>query len=245
MDDWRERTVLAYLDEPPFCAPSPHGHPAGCDIEVAEHVLAEAGVRQVVFGLATFPELIPGLIDGRWHVEHADVHRAERAGLIRYSRPVWAALDGFIVRAGDEQTYTSYEAIGVTSRCAAGRGVVGQVQRETGDPRGCRLVEQIIEFGHQDAAAFAVRAGEADASASTAPGNRAFVERAADPTLVATPDAPDRPRDPPRGAYAFRRDADDLAAAFNEALAGYLGTPEHLEAMHRHGFGRNELEPVL
>ena len=179
MDDWRERTVLAYLDEPPFCAPSPHGHPAGCDIEVAEHVLAEAGVRQVVFELATFPELIPGLIDGRWHVSTPMFITPERAGLIRYSRPVWAALDGFIVRAGDEQTYTSYEAI-ASHRGARLAVVVGQVQRETAIRAGV-LVEQIIEFGHQDAAAFAVRAGEADASASTAPGNRAFVERAAEP----------------------------------------------------------------
>ena len=85
VNDWRERTVLAYLDEPPFCAPGPHGHPAGCDIEVAEHVLAEAGVRQVVFELATFPELIPGLIDGRWHVSTPMFVTPERAGRIRFA----------------------------------------------------------------------------------------------------------------------------------------------------------------
>jgi polar amino acid transport system substrate-binding protein len=243
--DWHDRTILAYLDEPPFCAPRPDGDPVGCDIEVADHVLRDAGVRQVVFELAAFWELIPGLIGGRWHVATPMFVTPERAMQIRYSRPVWAAVDGFIVRAGDEQTYTSYEAI-ATHPGARLAVVAGQVQRQTALHAGVRA-EQIVEFADQDAAAFAVKSGDADASAGTAPGNRAFIERAGDPTMAATPDRPDRPRgdDTPCGAYSFRRDAVDLATAFDRGLGRYLGTPEHLETMARYGFTRHELAPAL
>jgi polar amino acid transport system substrate-binding protein len=243
--DWRDRTILAYLDEPPFCAPGRDGHPVGCDIAVAEHVLHAAGVRQVVFELAAFWELIPGLIGGRWHVSTPMFVTPERAAQIRYSRPVWAAVDGFIVRAGDERTYTSYEAIASHpgARLAV---VVGQVQRETAIRAGVRT-EQIVEFADQDAAAFAVKAGDADASAGTAPGSRAFIARAADPTIGAVADRPDRPRggSTPCGAYSFHRDAVDLPTAFDRGLGRYLGTPAHLATMARHGFTRHDLAPVL
>ena len=69
MPGWQERVVVAYLDEPPFGLPAPPGaRPSGCDMDVAHHVLAAIGAPAVDYALTTFPELIPGLLDGRWHM---------------------------------------------------------------------------------------------------------------------------------------------------------------------------------
>ena len=61
LGDWRRRTVVAYLDEPPFFAPSVIGRPTGCDVELAEHVLAGLRVDDVEWVLVTFDELVPGV----------------------------------------------------------------------------------------------------------------------------------------------------------------------------------------
>lgn len=76
--------VVAYLDEPPFGVPpapgDPGARPSGCDLEVADLALARAGVRSVRYVLTDFPELIPGLVDGRWHMTTAIFVTPPRAG---------------------------------------------------------------------------------------------------------------------------------------------------------------------
>ena len=61
LGDWRRRTVVAYLDEPPFFAPGVTGTPTGCDVELAEYVLDGLGVDEVEWVLVTFDELVPGV----------------------------------------------------------------------------------------------------------------------------------------------------------------------------------------
>jgi hypothetical protein len=39
--------------------------------------------------------------------------------------------------------------------------------------------------------------------------------------------------------------AADLIAAFNAALRQLLGTPAHLDMMHRYGFTPDELQPAI
>src|SRR5262245_24648406 len=43
MTDWRGRLVFAYLEEPPFCFRDGDGVVRGCDVELAQAVLAMAG----------------------------------------------------------------------------------------------------------------------------------------------------------------------------------------------------------
>jgi len=65
--DWRETTVLAYLDEPPF-GWDDDGTPRGADIELAAWVLDRLRVRQVVYRKVLFAELLSGVERGAWHV---------------------------------------------------------------------------------------------------------------------------------------------------------------------------------
>lgn len=239
-----DRVTVAYLDEPPFCVPVSDGEPAGADMEVARRVLADAGVGTIEYARTTFPGLIPGLLDGRWQMTTAMFITSERSEVISYSRPIWAAPDGFIVRAGDADRLTSYEAIGADPHAVLAV-VTGQVQHQTALRAGIPS-QRIIELPDQDAAAEAVRRGLADASASTAIGNHAFVQRAADARLVAITDQPATPRRPVAlGAFAFNRTATELILAVDRALERYLGSSDHLALMARYGFSADQLEPTL
>jgi polar amino acid transport system substrate-binding protein len=242
---WRDGVVVAYLDEPPFAIPTSSGsRPVGCDMDLAHHVLEAAGITAVRYVLTTFPQLVAGLVDGRWQMTTGIFVTDERAEIVDFSRPIWAAIDGFVVRRDDADRCASYEDI--ARRPGATLAVVkGQVQRATAIAAGVPS-DRIVEHPDQDAAVAAVRDGRADASASTARGNQAYVDRAGDPGLVAVTDRPAAPRGQvPRGAFAFAKRTPDLTAAVDGALDAYLGTPDHLALMARYGFTEDDLRPVL
>ena len=43
------------------------------------------------------------------------------------------------------------------------------------------------------------------------------------------------------GAFAFRKTDADFVAAFNEELSAFVGTPEHVAIMEKHGMTADEL----
>lgn len=220
------------------------GTPTGCDVELAEHVLAGLGVDEVEWVLVTFNELVPGVRAGRWHLNSPMFITDERSALVRFTVPVWAVTDGFIVRREDRRDLSSDESIAADASITLGV-VNGQVQRDNavsaGIPAG-----RIVGFVDQDAAARAVCDGTVDASASTAPGSFAFVERAADGSLVAVADQRPAARGPvPFGAFSTHPDSVDLGAAVDGQLRRYLGSDRHVAMMARYGFTAESLEPVI
>jgi polar amino acid transport system substrate-binding protein len=241
---WRQRCTVAYLDEPPYFMPVDGADPTGCDIELAGMVLGALGVHRVDFVLTTFAELIDGVTSGRWHINAPMFITTERSRRVRFSVPVWAATDSFIVRSNDVRDFTSYEAIAADDsiRLAA---VTGQIQVETALRTGVPN-HRIVEFADQGAAASAVLAGDADASVSTAPGNVAYIARLGDPRLTSVADSRASERDGlPLGAFSFHRASRELADAFNGQLRRILGTAGHREMMARYGFDEAALRPAL
>ena len=107
-----------------------------------------------------------------------------------------------------------------------------------------RTIVLLVEFPDQDAAVEAVRRGAVDASASTAIGNRALVERANDSTLAAVATTSRSVR-APVGAFAVGKHLADLTSALDDVIGRYLGTSDHLALMRRYGFSDDELAPVL
>ncbi|HWM22968.1 MAG TPA: hypothetical protein VNO51_24970, partial [Ilumatobacteraceae bacterium] len=139
---------------------------------------------------------------------------------------------------------SSYEAIAADASIVLGV-VNGQVQRDNALSAGVPA-NRIVGFVDQDAVARAVRDGTVDASASTAPGSFAFVERAADASLVAVADQRAAARGPvPVGAFSTHPDAADLGTAMDGELRRYLGSDPHLAMMARYGFTPQSLEPVI
>src|SRR5512147_1758440 len=103
--------IFAYLDEPPFCAPSADGAPVGCDVEVALAILKSLGVDRVETRLVTFTELLPGVASGQWQINTPLFVTEERERLVQFSRPVWSLADGLMVSAANSKRLDSYAAL--------------------------------------------------------------------------------------------------------------------------------------
>ncbi len=211
-------------------------------MELAHHVLTVAGVATIDYSLTAFAELIPGLLDGRWQMSTAMFITEERAALVDFSRAIWAARDGLIVRPGDAARLRSYESI-ARDAMALLAVVRGTIQRRTALDAGIPE-HRIVEYPDQGTAAAAVREGRVAAFASTAIGNRAYVESGSG--LAAVADEPIGSRAAsPRGAFGFSMSTPDLTAIVNSILDRYLGSPEHQALMAHYGFTSDELPPAL
>jgi polar amino acid transport system substrate-binding protein len=241
VSEWRNRVVVAYIDEPPFAMPLSIGTAGGCDVDLALTGLHAIGVREVELRLTTFAELLPGVASGRWTMNTPVFVSAERQSIVSFSRPVWALADGFVVPAGNPSGITSYRTI------ADGRHklalVSGQIQRNNALAAGV-TAQQLIEFATQHEALQAVRDGIADAYASTALGNRTVLEQGRVGELMSVDAQDDFPRTPPIGAFSFAHESVDLRRAFDEFLADYVGSIEHRERMRRNGLTSNEIDPI-
>jgi polar amino acid transport system substrate-binding protein len=229
---------MAILDEPPFCWLSPTGEAHGCDVELATLVLRRAGVRSVTFRQVSFAELIPGLIDGQWHLNTGMFVTEARRRRVRFTRPIWSMPDGLVVRRVDAGRFTSYRQLGLdpTARLAV---VTGQVQAETALRAGVPS-ERLSPFTTQIEATEAVRRGEVDAAASTAIGNRALLARMNDQDLVGV-ELSDEAAPAALGAFSVHPHNEVLARAVDTLLDAVLGTPEHRALMQRHGLTESNL----
>ena len=94
---WQEKVTFAYIDEPPFAAPTAEGRAVGADVELATIILQRLGVRQVETRLVTFADLLPGIVAGRWTMNTAMFITPGRSELVAFSRPIWALADGLIL----------------------------------------------------------------------------------------------------------------------------------------------------
>lgn len=245
--EWQERVVFAYLDEPPFAGSGADGQPTGCDVEVALTILKAIGVQQVETRLVTFAELLPGVMNGRWTMNMGMFVTPERSRLIDFSRPIWALVDGFIVKRGNPKALDRYEAL--AANATARLGVVKDtVQRQSalsaGVPAG-----RIVELATQQESIEALLSGQIDAFASTAIGNRVFIQQAGETRLAAielgaTPQTGERAA-PAFGAFSFAKSSSGLRQAVDAALKAYLGSTEHRTLMARYGFSEADIDLVV
>jgi len=240
--DWRNGLVFAYLQEPPFCFRAGDGAVRGCDVELAQAVLAMAGGGRFEPVEAEFAELLSGLRDQRWMMTTGLFVTDERRTRVDFSRPIWALHDGLLVRAGNPRGLAGYGSL-ARDRSAALGVIVEQVQHATALRLGVPA-DRIRLFRTQDEAAGAVATGQVDAYASVASAHRGYLADLPD-AGVAVVDVPVAEQPPAYGAFAFAKERRDLRDAIDGALAAYLGSPAHRALMARYGFTAAEVDRVL
>ncbi|HKW83021.1 MAG TPA: transporter substrate-binding domain-containing protein [Burkholderiaceae bacterium] len=232
---------IAYLDEPPFYWTAEDKSVVGADIELAEVVLRAIGATSIEFVHTAFSELLPGVQEGRWDMNVPIFVTPERARSVAFSRPVWALVDGFVVRAGNPKALTSYEA--VAARNDARLGVIaGQVQVDSARAAGV-VDAQMSVFRNQPEAVAALIAGHIDAFAGTAVGNR--VVAAGNMGLESVAHSVGQGASVPVGAFSFSKNNPALLAAVDEQLRAYLGSPDHRARMAKYGLTRSEIDSVV
>ena len=227
---------MAILDEPPFCWLDANGAASGCDVEVASTVLRRAGIRLVDVQQVTFAELIPGVVEGRWHLNTGMFITDARRLQVRYTRPIWAAPDGLIVRRADDRRFSSYQDLGIDPNARLGV-VVGQVQGDSARQAGVPD-QRLVSFTTQDDAVRAALRGVQKIFLVGPPG---------DPRLVAVDlprPAKGRPRRPPVGAFSLSHEQTALADVIDAQLAAFIGSPQHRAIMTRQGFTSTDIDAI-
>lgn len=234
---------MAYIEEPPFGWTGPNHAPTGADIELAEVVLRAIGVSRIEHHLTTFDALLPGVQDDRWDMNVPLFVTAERAKQVAFSAPVWSIGDGFLLHRGNPKALTSYAA--VAARNDARLGIIaGQVQFDAAKSAGVPD-SRIVLFKEQSAAMSALRAGQIDAYASTAVGNRVLASSADNAMLEARAHDTNRDGWAPVGAFSFNPSNHDLVQAVNKRLGAYLGSSDHRARMARYGLTHTEIDGAL
>ena len=118
--------TYAFIDEPPFGAPGADGTPVGYDWSVAVAVFRRMGIA-VDTKLVAFGDLIPGVVEGKWAINTGMFVTRARSEQVIFSRPIWALIDGFVVKAGNPLEINSYLVAAHNPGIVLG-GVRGNVQ---------------------------------------------------------------------------------------------------------------------
>ena len=232
---------IAYIEEPPYYWTAGDGSVVGADIELADAVLRAIGVTSITHVPVAFDEFLPGVQEGRWDMNVPIFVTPERAKQVAFSIPVWALGDGFMVRRGNPKALVSYKALAEFGSARLGV-IAGQVQSDSAKLVGVRD-EQIEVFRNQPDAIAALLAGQIDAFAGTAVGNRAALND--NQALEAVAHPIDKGAKVPVGAFSFDRRNNDLLRAVNEELHKYLGSPDHRARVAKYGITATEIDSVL
>lgn len=236
---------VGFANEAPYAYVDPEqGRLTGEAPEIARIVLGQMGVSRIEGVLTEFSSLIPGLKAGRFDIIAAGMYiTPKRCREAAFSNPTYKMGEAFIVHAGNPKGLHSYEDVAAKADVKLGlvTGTMeGQYAIAVGIPGG-----RITPFPDVPSALSGMSAGRVDAFAGTALTVQDMLAKANDSALERAD-----PFSGPviggkvaigYGAFAFRKQDDALRKKFDEALARFIGTAEHRQAVAPFGFGEDQL----
>lgn len=236
---------VGFANEAPYAYVDSKTHQlTGESPEIARIILKRLGVKEVKGVLTEFGSLIPGLKAGRFDIIAAGMYiTPPRCGEIAFSNPTYGIGESFVVRKGNPLRLHSYEDVARNSKARLGV-VTGAIERDyaikTNIPN-----SRIKVLPDAPSALEAVAAGRIDAYGGTSLTVRDLVQKAGNPNLQIADPFTDPIIDGATirgyGAFGFRKEDKALVAAFNQELAQFIGSPEHLELVKPFGFAAQEM----
>ena len=231
------KVTVAIANEVPYGYRDKSGRVTGEAPEIARIVLQDINPDiDITFVATDFGQLIAGLEKGDFDIAAAGMFitppRCER---VAFSNPTYVVGEAFLVKQGNPKNITDYDSISESPDIRVGL-VAGTVEYNyalvTGIP-----ADRAPLYRNFDKAIEALRAGKVDAIGMTSLTVREIV--ADDPTLESTvqfyPEV-DGAVVKGYGGFAFRKEDQDLVDAFNERLATFIGSDEHLGLVGPFGF---------
>lgn len=236
---------IGYANEAPFAyMDSKEARVTGESVELARIVLKRMGVNEVEGVLTEFGSLIPGLQAKRFDIIAAGMYvTPQRCAQVAFSNPTYGVGEAFLVQKGNPKNLHSYEDV-LKNQDARLGVVVGAIQGEYAEKLNIPS-ERVIVFPDAVSALSGVQADRADAYAATALTINDLMTKVTDqPVEKAEPFS-----DPAiqgqnlrgYGAYAFRKEDQAFADAFNAELAKLVGSEEHRKLVEPFGFTTSEL----
>lgn len=244
LDEAKEsgQLTLAVANEIPYGYLSSDGEPKGEAPEIALHTLEALGIEDVEVLVTEFGSLIPGLKAGRFDVIAAGMYiNPKRCQQILFSNPTYTIGEGFLVKSGNPASLDSYEDVKTNGDLKLGV-MAGAVEFGYAKEYGIAL-DQIVTLPDYPSGVAALKAGRIDALAGTVL-TMAELGKKDEAVELAQPFEDlviDGKKVNGYGGFGFRPGDERLRDAFNEQLAGFIGSEEHLAMVEPYGFGSHTL----
>ncbi|EAQ79291.1 ectoine/hydroxyectoine ABC transporter substrate-binding protein EhuB [Blastopirellula marina] len=236
---------IGFANEPPYgYYVTTTGQITGEAPEIAKVILHRLGAKQIEPVVTEFGALIPGLKAGRFDLIAAGMYvTPQRAKEIDFSNPTYAIGEGFIVRAGNPLHLHSYQDVAANPQArigVMGGSVEHGYAQQLGVPE-----NRIVVFPDYRSAIDGITANRIDAAAATILTVNDLLAKADDDRIESA-----EPFENPvidgksilgYGAFGFQKHDDELRLAFNQEIADFVGTPEHLQLIEPFGFGKSTL----
>lgn len=234
-----DRIGVAVANEQPYGYITDSGELTGESPTIAREILRRIDPGIEMDGTAMdWGDQIPRLREGDVDVIAAGMFitpaRCER---VAFSNPTYVVGEAFLVRAGNPRDLDSYEAVSRNHDARVGL-VAGTVEYNYAMHSGIPS-DRAPLYRDFERAVDALVAGEVDAVGLTSLTARSLARRTERADLEATPQfypVIDGEEVKGYGAFAFRKEDEELVAAFNRHLADFIGSDEHWEAVEPFGF---------
>lgn len=229
---------IGYAVEPPFAFVDAQGQVTGESPAVARAIWQRLGIQHIEWVQTDFASLIPQLRAGRFdQIASGLFIRPDREQLVAFTRPSLCLQPALLVRRGNPLHVHSLSDI--ANREGARLAVItGAVEGEDAARAGVPS-DRILAFPTTDLAIQGIRQGLADALALSVPTITQLATIHADMQRTLPLTAPDTTSG--CGAFAFRLADASLRRQFDQALAAFLGSHEHLQLLHCFGLSAAEL----
>ena len=234
----------ATANEVPYGFTQSDGSAAGIGPEVAEAVFKSMGVDDVNWTVTPFGTLIPGLKAKRFTITAAEQNiQPDRCAQVAFSEPNSSYGEGLLVKKGNPKDLHTYADIAKDSSLKV---AVVNGANNVDYLRAVGVDDSQIVYIKDNADALATVKSRADAYAATEL-TVANVAKDQNDVEQAEPFTdPEVDGKPVRnyGAFAFRKDDDELREAFNEALLEFHKTDEYREILSSYGLSDASIDAV-
>ena len=231
---------VGFANEAPFAYATPDGKLTGEAPEVAKAVLKKMGINEVDGVLTEFGSLIPGLKAHRFDIIAAGMFvTPARCKEIAFSEPSYGIGEAILVKKGNPKTIKDLGSFAQNKdlklAVMAGAVEVG-FAKDAGVGQG-----QLQVLPDQSSLLAAVEAGRADGAALTALSIAEMAKKGSGVESTEPFSTVAGKSVAGHGAFGFRKEDADFAAAFNKELKSFIGSPEHIALVTPFGFGKGYL----
>nr|WP_320010427.1 ectoine/hydroxyectoine ABC transporter substrate-binding protein EhuB [uncultured Desulfobulbus sp.] len=229
---------IGYAVEAPFAFTDPEGTVTGESPEVARAVWQRLGVAHIEWIRTDFASLIPQLRAGRFDQIAAGLFiRPDRKQLVAFTSPSLCLYPALLVHWGNPLDIHSYKDIALQEKTRLAV-IQGAVEREEALRAGIPP-ERIDIYPNIQLALTALNNNLVDGLSLSGPTIRRLAEKQSNFQQATPFEASYAP--PGCGAFAFRPKDTQLQQRFDQTLRQFLGSPEHMQILHRLGLNASDL----
>ena len=236
---------VAFYNFKPYAYKNEEGKLVGEQVDILRHVIGRMGGRIASEQATEWGNLIPGINARRFDIVAAGMFvTPKRCAAVRFSEPTFGIRQSLVVPKGNPKGIVDYDSIremGLVVAAVSGAAQVGYAERSGIDAaKIMQLPDNRRRSRRSGRGAPTPTPSPPPGCASSWPGCRNRTWRVCPPS---TPSPVSRRF--AHGAYAFRKEDGAFVDEFDKHLTAFIGTPEHIAIMERHGMSADELPKAM